>query len=151
MYKRKGKKVHPANISLPDGVKPGGSIDRGSVSSEGLTVVPCGSRLTLDRLAKMQIRNGFLTREERQLFENILFEFEGAIAFEDSEMGMLREEVEPLIKIHSIPHEPWQHQNFCLPKAMQETATAIVKGKLELGVLEHCQGPYRSRYFLVQK
>jgi RNase H-like domain found in reverse transcriptase len=151
MYKRKGKKVHPANVPLPDGIKPEGGFDGGSVSSEGLTVVPRGSRLTPDRLAKMQIGNGFLTKEERQLFVDILFEFEGAIAFEDSEMGMLREEVEPPVKIHTIPHEPWQQQNLCLLKAMQETATAIVKEKLELGVLEHCQGPYRSRYFLVQK
>lgn len=85
------------------------------------------------------------------MFVDILFEFEGAVAFEDSEMGMLREEVEPPIKIHTTPHEPWQQQNLRLPKAMQEVATTMVKEKLEIGVLEHCQGPYRSRYFLVQK
>jgi hypothetical protein len=151
MYKKKGKKVHPANVPLLGGVKPEGIVGAGSVSSEGLTVVPRGSRLTPDRLEKMQIGNGFLTKEEHQLFVDILFEFEGAIAFKDSEMGMLRDEIEPPIKIHTIPHEPWQQQNLRLPKAMQETAMAIVKDKLELGVLEHCQGPYRSRYFLVQK
>jgi len=34
---------------------------------------------------------------------------------------------------------------------MQEAATAIVKEKLDGGILEHSQGPYRSRYFLVAK
>ena len=32
---------------------------------------------------------------ERQLFVDILFEFEGALAFEDGEMGLLDESVEP--------------------------------------------------------
>ena len=34
---------------------------------------------------------------------------------------------------------------------MQEATTAIVKDKLKAGILEYLQGPYRSRYFLVEK
>ena len=34
---------------------------------------------------------------------------------------------------------------------MRDAATQIVKDKLMSGTLEHSQGPYRSRYFLVQK
>ena len=149
MYKRKGKKIHPVNVPLPDGIKPGGDVFRKG-ESKGL-VVERGSRLTPERLAKMKIGNGFLSDAERQLFVDILFEYEGAVAFEDSEMGLLHDDVEPPIEIHTVPHEPWQQQNIRLPKAMQDTATAIVKEKLELGILEHSQGPYRSRYFIVQK
>jgi RNase H-like domain found in reverse transcriptase/Integrase zinc binding domain/Reverse transcriptase (RNA-dependent DNA polymerase) len=127
-------------------------VDRGSEPwRQGGTVVPRGSRLTPERLASMRIGTGFLTDSEKQLFVNILFDYEGAIAFEDSEMGMLKREIEPPIVIHTVPHEPWQQANLRLPKAMQEIATSHVKEKLANGTLEYSQGPYRSRYFLVPK
>ena len=150
MYKPKGKKVHPKNVPLPDGIKPGGDVNGLSDTAKGL-VVERGSRLTPERLAKMKIGGGFLSDAEKQLFVDILFEYEGAVAFDDTEMGLVSVDIEPPVEIHTVPHEPWQQQNLRLPKAMQDTATAIVKEKLELGILEHSQGPYRSRYFIVQK
>jgi len=99
----------------------------------------------------MKIGIGFLSEAERQLFIDILFEYEGAVAFGDSEMGLLNPEIEPPVIIHTVPHSPWQQQNLRLPKSMQATATAIVKEKIENGTLEFSQGPYRSRYFLVEK
>ena len=155
MYKRKGKKVLPVNIPLQGGEPPGGS-DNGEDISLGddefkPTVVPRGSRLTPERLAAMKIGTKFLTDSEKQLFVDILFEFEGAIAFEDSEMGLLNPAIEPPVHINTVPHVPWWHQNIRLPKAMQEKATAIVKEKLKHGTLERSQGPYRSRYFLIEK
>ena len=89
----------------------------------------------------MNIGTGFLSDQEKQLFIDILFEFEGAIAFDDSEMGLLDSSIEPPVVIHTVPHFPWQQQNLCLPHAMQETATDIVKEKLEHGTLEFSQGP----------
>ncbi len=97
----------------------------------------------------MQIGTGFLSDVERQLFVDILFKHEGA--FNDSEMGMLKPEIEPPIIIHTVPHKPWQQANLHLPKAMQEIATVHVKEKLTNGTLEYSQGPYQSRYFLVLK
>jgi hypothetical protein len=99
----------------------------------------------------MNIGNFFLSEAEKQWFIDILFEYEGAVAFDDSEMGLLNPAIEPLIVIHTVPHTPWQQQNIRLPEAMQEAATAIVKEKLQSGILEFSQGPYRSRYFLVEK
>ena len=113
--------------------------------------VPRGSRLTPERLAAMKIGNGLLSDAEKQLFIDILFEFEGAIAFTDSEMGLLDPSIELPVVIPTVPHEPWQQQNLRLPKAMEEAATEIVKEKLQHGLLEFSQGPYRSRYFLVEK
>ena len=72
----------------------------------GCTIVPRGSRLTPERLSKMKIGTGFLTKEEKQLFIDILSEFEGAIAFEDSEMGLLNPMIEPPIHIHTVPDIP---------------------------------------------
>ena len=56
----------------------------------------------------MKIGINFLMTPEKQLFIDILFEFEGVIAFEDSEMGSLNPEIEPPIIIHTVPHSPWQ-------------------------------------------
>jgi hypothetical protein len=155
MHKRKDKKVLPANVPLPDGINPGGGINSGiklgsSAKSTG-KVVPRGSRLTPERLAKMKIGTGFLTEPEKQLFIDILFMYEGAIAFDDSEMGCLNPEIEPPVVIHTVPHSPWQQQSLRLPKAMQEAATELVKERLKYGIYEFSQGPYRSRYFLVEK
>jgi len=69
--------------------------------------VPRGSRLTPERLAAMKIGNGFLSDAEKQLFIDILFEFEGAIAFTDSEMGLLDPSIELPVVIPTVPHEPW--------------------------------------------
>ena len=165
MYKRKDKKIHPANVPLSDGINPGGGVNLESDeidlqqlklgvrsnSSDNDRKVPRGSRLTPKRLASMQIDADFLSEKEKQIFIDILYEFEGAIAFDDSEMRLLNPEIEPPIIIHTIPHAPWQQQNIRLPKAMQEIATRHVKEKLANGTLEFSQGPYRNRYFLVKK
>jgi RNase H-like domain found in reverse transcriptase/Integrase zinc binding domain/Reverse transcriptase (RNA-dependent DNA polymerase) len=169
MYKRKDKKVRPQNVALPGGVKPGGNVAAdldldwrkigdnlempAGGDSEGLVglKVPRGSRLTPARLERVRIGVGFLSEPERKLFIDILYEFEGAVAFEDSEMGLVKPEIEPPVVIHTVPHDPWQQNNIRLPKATQDAATAIVKEKQKLGILEHSQGPYRSRYFLVAK
>jgi hypothetical protein len=99
----------------------------------------------------MKIGTGFLSDAEKALFIDILFKYEGAIAFDESEMGLLNPEIEPPVIVHTVPHTPWQQQNLRLPKAMQEEATQQVKEKLANGLLESSQGPYRSRYFLVEK
>ena len=65
-YKRKDKKIHPANVPLPTGVSPG-------VNSEllrGHTIL-YGSRLTSERLASMSIDVDFLSDAEKQLFIDI--------------------------------------------------------------------------------
>ena len=42
------------------------------------------------------------------VFIDILFKYEGALSWEDSEMGMLDPAIEPPMEIHVVPHEPWQ-------------------------------------------
>jgi hypothetical protein len=99
IYKRKAKKVLPVNQPLPAGINPGGGVnigvdgmEDGDSRSQG-RVVPSGSRLTPERLAIMRIGNGFLSGAEKQLFVDILYEYEGAVAFDDSEMGLLKPEI----------------------------------------------------------
>ena len=105
LYKRKDKKIRPVDIALPDEIKPKGEVD---ISINPKPPIPRGSRLTPEHLAIIKIGPGFLSDNERQLFIDILYKYEGAIAFDNSEMGLLWPEIEPSIVIHTIPHEPWQ-------------------------------------------
>ena len=108
MYKCKDRKIRPVNIPLPDGINPERIVNVGDPKVQ----VPCGSRLTPERLASMNIGTGFLSEAKKQLFIDILFKYEGAIAFDDSEMGLLQPEIKPPIIIQTVPHVPWQQQNI---------------------------------------
>src|SRR5439155_26748416 len=101
MYKHKYKKIRPVNMPLSDGINP----QKGTpVNETDLKVVPRGARLTSERIAAMNIGTGFLSEPERQLFIDVLFKYEGAIAYDDSETGLLRPEFQPPIVIHTVPH-----------------------------------------------
>ena len=155
IYKRNDQKINPVKTPLPNGVDPGGganfdTLDDSSENRKVDKIVPRGSRLTPERLEMMNIGGGTLSAAERQLFIGTLFEYEGTIASENSEMGLLNPDIEPPVLIHTVPHTPWQ-QHIRLPRTMQEEATRQMKEKPKNGELEFSQGPYRGRYFLVEK
>ena len=99
----------------------------------------------------MDIGRDCLSNAGKQIFIDILFEFEGAIAFDNSEMGLLTPEIEPPVVIHMVPHTPWQQQNIPLPKAIQEVAREQVKAKLTNGMLECSHGPYTGLFSINKK
>jgi hypothetical protein len=83
-----------------DWIKDGNKVHIGKL-------MPRGSRLTPERLTAMEIGDGTLSREEKELItERILFQFEDVITFEDSYMGLLDPAIEPPIVIQTIPHQP---------------------------------------------
>ena len=55
----------------------------------------------------MNIDSNFPSDAERQLFIDIFFEFEAAVAFNDSEMELLNSEIQPSVVIHTISHALW--------------------------------------------
>jgi hypothetical protein len=87
----------------------------------------------------MKIGNGFLSDAERQLFVDILFEYEGAVAFDNSEIGLFNPAIEPPIEIRTVPHDPWQQTSLRLPKAMQNLANEIIQKNLAEGNYEYSQ------------
>ena len=124
MYKRKGKKVLPVNIPLQGGEPPGGGVNDEVITDNAFkpTVVPRGSRLTPERLAAMKIGTEFLSDAEKQLFIDILFEFEGAIAFDDSEMGLLNPAIEPPVHIRNTKlYDKWREPYRIIQKATNST------------------------------
>jgi hypothetical protein len=61
------------------------------------------SRLTPERLKKIIVGDE-LIEEERKLLTVILFNREAAFAWEFSELGRIKPEITPLLKIRTIPH-----------------------------------------------
>jgi hypothetical protein len=95
-------------VNSGDGVNPRGGINLDR-TAEGETAgkfvpkrVPQGGRLTPERLSKMKIGTGFLSDAENSLFIDILFEYEGATAFDESEMGLLNPDIEPPVLIAAL-------------------------------------------------
>ena len=126
MYKQKDKKINSVNTSLQDEVNLDGNVMMKMIENESIEEktqsdgkkIPRESWLMSDKLMKMKIEVEFLSKIEKQLFINILFEYKNVITFDDSKMKLLDSMIEFSIKIHTIPHQSWQQFNLQLLKAI---------------------------------
>jgi hypothetical protein len=163
-YKRKADKVKPVDTAESDGSTPGGDPEwRKKVMAKEVyqptkyskyllgkfSKVRRGSRVTPERVAAMGI--DFLSRPEMDVFVTMLYNREAALAWEWPEIGRLKEEVAPPSVIRMVPHTPWQHPGFNVPRALRPTVVEMIDERLKQGLLEPCHGPYRNPWFLVKK
>jgi hypothetical protein len=105
MYKHKDKNIRSVNIPLSDSINP--QDVRSMLKDGSKPPIPRGSRLTLERLDAMNIGAGFLSEAAKQLFIEVLFKYESAIALDHSKIGLLRPEIKPTVVIYTIPHVTW--------------------------------------------
>ena len=167
MYKPKLKKVVLVDFGDEKGEKPGGRedwYDRSKLRDmpqkhvgkyqthliPRFCDIPRGSKITKERLKSLDVGED-LSMEERELFEEMLLNREGAIAFEWKDCSKVHEDVSPPIKIKTVPHEAWQSAGISYPKSLCNQMMEMLKDRLEKGVLERCYGPYRNPWFLVAK
>jgi hypothetical protein len=163
MYKRKADKVRPVDCGKSDGDKPGGvnwvEISKRTDEPTGkyskwlipkFSDIERGSRLTEERISKLKVGTG-LTKEERELFVEMLYNREKALAFDFSYCGMVRREVAPPQVIKTVEHKAWQCPGFPIPKALLLTAIEMLKARIARGVLEYRHRPYRNLWFLAKK
>jgi len=160
VYKRKKDKIRPASQQHTGGIKPEGSENWKKLliglqypeNKKYLWLIPKfsdierGSRLTPERIEKLKIRKG-VKKEEREVLMEVLFSREKGIAFDFTEKGIFKPEVEPRHVIPTIAHEPCQIANFRVPKALEGEVIKIIRKKF----VERCCGPYRNSWFLVPK
>ena len=124
LYKRKKDKVKPVNRPHKEGLKPEGvenwkeqitvykSDDSNKSGSQYPWLIPKfsnierGRRLTPERIEKLKIGES-LTSEERIVLLEVLFNREAGIAFDFTEKGYFKPEVEPPHAIPTIQHDPW--------------------------------------------
>lgn len=167
MYKPKSKKVQPVDFGDGKGERPRGLEDwyekaklrETPQEQEGkyrdhliprFSDIPRGSRLTPERLKKLDVGEE-ITTEERVFFEEMMLNREKAIAFEWRECGKVHEDVTPPIVIKTVPHKAWQSPGFPLPRALHNQMLEMLRDRIAKGVLERCFGPYRNPWFLVAK
>jgi len=165
LYKKKADKVKPVDLPHPGGMKPEGTKNwrMRAISKEfyqpgkysgwiipKFSSIKRGSRLTPERLEKLRVGKG-MTEEEKDIFYEVMFNREAAVAFDFNEKGYFSGEVEPPYKIPTIEHIAWQAKNFKVPKALEGVVINIIKDRMDCGALERSFGPYRNPWFLVPK
>ena len=92
-----------------------------------------------------------LWREERELLMEVLFNREGAIAFDSSEKGRFHDDIEPLHAIPTVPHKPWQAPSFKIPAGLHKVSARMLEDRLACGIIERSFEPYWNPWFLVEK
>ncbi len=88
---------------------------------------------------------------ERMLLEEVLINREKVFAFKWLECRRFHKDVSPPIIISTIEHKAWQAVNFPCLKALLPLVIKMLKERLDRGVLEYSDRPYRNLWFLVKK
>lgn len=170
MYKRKEKKVVPVDERNVVGDAPGGeknwkeiclekyhkkenemvSEKFGERLNKRIASFPVGARLTDQRLKDMKIGSGLLP-DERDMMTEILYLREGVLGWSFEDVGVIRPEVMPPLRLDVVEHKAWQEKGYRVPRALENEVTEMLKERMRSGVLERSQGPYRNPWFLVPK
>ena len=85
------------------------------------------------------------------MFEELIINRKGAIAFDQKEVRKIYKDVSPLILIKTILHKAQQEKNFPCLKALMLVVVKMLLERLDRGVLEKCNRPYKNPQFLVAK
>ena len=109
-----------------------------------------GARLTPERIQDLKIGQQLL-KNEKMLLLAVLFNREGALAWDFSHIGRISSKVAPPQVIRTTPHKAWQAFTFYIPKALEPQVFEILKERLNAVTLELGHGPYRNPWFLVKK
>jgi hypothetical protein len=75
---------------------------------------------------------------EKELIQQMLLNWEGALAWDWTELGRFTKDVCPPYKIKAIKHKAWQCPTFRLPKKLEEVVIEMIRDWLMRGVLELC-------------
>ncbi|KAJ1674441.1 hypothetical protein EV182_003267, partial [Spiromyces aspiralis] len=97
--------------------------------------------MTEERLAVVRIGDGNLREEEVAYIRDRLRPVAETLAVKPTDLGTLSATIEEPVKVHTIPHEAWNDRPYPYPRALEEKILTLLKEKLDLGILEPCQGP----------
>jgi hypothetical protein len=95
--------------------------------------------------------DNFLWPEEEKLFIHITILNERAIAFNDAERGVLRDDYFSPYIIPVVEHVPWEFKNIPIPPGIKDEVIKTLRERMEAGVYEPSQASYRSKWFCVAK
>ncbi|GBG82617.1 hypothetical protein CBR_g34987 [Chara braunii] len=88
------------------------------------------------------------TQSERTLMVELMKRKHRAYAFSDEERGRLDVDKIPMIRIHTVPHEPWNMREARYPNPDEERKVVdYLDGKIRTHVADYSSGPYASPWF----
>jgi hypothetical protein len=156
-YKKVANKVRPVAATLPEDFHNIRHIPEDPLLM--LLALPThppdftpGERLTQEHLDALSLNaNGFLQLEEEKLLTYVLKMNEMGLAWMEVEKGRFRDEYFSPIKIPVIEHTPWAHKNLPIPPRILYDVIKIFKDKSAMGIYEHSDASYCSRWFTVPK
>ncbi|GBG85175.1 hypothetical protein CBR_g39740 [Chara braunii] len=91
---------------------------------------------------------GFLSPQERMLMVQLMKKRHRAYAFNDDQRGRLDVDKIPMIRIHTVPHEPWNLRGARYPNPDEEKMVVdYLDGKIRTHVVGYSSGPYASPWF----
>lgn len=117
-YKRVDQKVKPIPAVFPSDAGviwqfPSNPLDSLQPLPTNPPEFTLSAKINHERLEILAVNNkGYLWPEEEKLFKYIMKTNEGALAFEDSERGTLREDYFTPYIMPVVPHIPWAHGNI---------------------------------------
>ncbi|ORX69222.1 hypothetical protein DL89DRAFT_215830, partial [Linderina pennispora] len=142
-YKPVAQKVRPVDAELPEEMQ----LSRSHMPKAKSP----GTVLDSKKLDQMHIGDGALTQAEVHMFRTMLPDVQAAFAFNNSEMGLLVDDVEPPVRIPTVEHKPWQYRAYPVAKGLYERVVELLQTKLDAGVLEPAIGAYANRWFVIAK
>lgn len=170
LHKRKADKILPLDNIPSDGTTPEGDphwkekrlakvqglMESNAKYSDYITpkfsLMPRGTRIHGERLQGLldQVKDT-LSSEETDIFLNVMYNREAALAWDFSECGKVDPSVAPPQVIKTIDHSAWQSGNIPIPRALTNKVIDLLKERMKRGILEEGHGPYRNPFFLVSK
>ena len=156
-YKKAAKKVRPVLATLPKDfctircipVDPLLSLPPLPTHPPDFTP---GIRLSQECLDDLQLNQfNFLWKEELKLLHHVLKLNELGLAWEEAEKGQFSDKYFSPAKIPIIKHIPWAHKNIPILPGILNDVIKIFKDKFAVGVYEHSNVSYHSRWFCVKK
>ncbi|GBG74360.1 hypothetical protein CBR_g18771 [Chara braunii] len=91
---------------------------------------------------------GSLTEKEVDFLVSVMKKTHLAYAFDDDERGRLDVDMIPMIRIHTVPHEPWNIRGPRYPNPDDHRRVVeYLDGKIRTKVADYSYGPYASPWF----
>ena len=154
-YKKVGQKVRPVNKDTPDPNWPniGPSAEK-FVDDMNKPELSKLRVLTEEQIAAVYASigsEGFLTETERLYLLGLILKYPNVLAFDDSHLGRLREDIYPPFRWFTVEHTPWNYPPRRLNAMMRDIAITLLKKKLSVGVMEPASSPYGNQWFLIRK
>ncbi|GBG74354.1 hypothetical protein CBR_g18765 [Chara braunii] len=148
-YKTIDKKCRPVPVLVKEDEEAYYERERGLIRRMREHALAGPGRINDENEGKLIIgKSDFLSSQERALIMGLMKKRHRAYAFDDDESGRLDVDRIPMIRIHTVPHEPWNLRGTRYPNPDEEKMVVdYLDGKMQTHVADYSSGSYASPWF----